>query len=188
MASENFLEAFKIGELNEGGWNHVSGDAGGETYEGIARISHPDWVGWAKIDAWKAENGTPPYNHIFTEEEIPGLDSDTQDFYEPVFWDKMHGDDIASKPVALYFYDWFINSATVATKHLQALLGLTADGIFGNGTLSAVNAAGDGLLDSLHNSRDAFYASHVNAVPADAKFLVGWDRRSDNLYNKLKAA
>lgn len=187
MANAVFDEAFEIGQVNEGGWNHVVGDAGGETYCGIARNSWPNWKGWAKLDQWKVVNRQPHYNEVFSDEEIPGLPQDVKDFYEVTFWEKMHGDDMALRKVAIFFYDWFINSMTVATKHLQGLLGITSDGVFGSGTLAATNDAGEVLLDKLHASRGAFYTSHVQAVPADAKFLVGWDKRSDNLYNKLKA-
>ena len=183
-----FEEAFKIGIVNEGGWCNTAGDRGGETYEGIARKDWPNWIGWKKIDAWKSTHGTPPNYKTFSEIEISGLNQDVMDFYKPNFWDKMHGDDIISQKVADYFYDWFINSMGVATKHLQQILGITVDGGFGSVTLQAVNVAGEDLLDNLHTSRDQFYASHVEAVPQDAKFLDGWNKRSDNLYQNLSNA
>jgi lysozyme family protein len=184
MANANFDKAFELGELNEGGWALLDGG----TYEGIAHNFHPAWVGWLKIDAYNSKWGLPTNNYKFAEEEIPGLEQDVKDFYEVEFWDKMHGDDIVSRPVAIYFYDWDINSASVAVKHLQSLLGIAADGDFGTHTLDAVNDAGDALLDKLHASRDQFYAAHVAFKPEDAKFLTGWIKRSDNTYNELKAA
>ncbi len=33
----NYTEALKITGLNEGGYNNIPGDKGGETYAGIAR-------------------------------------------------------------------------------------------------------------------------------------------------------
>ena len=183
----NFDEAYKIGIINEGGYNHISGDRGGRTYCGVAENDWPESLVWKMLGPWIESNGEPRYNEKFTNNDIPGIEDAVKDFYTENFWNKMHGGGIASKSVAIFFYDWFINSMTVATKHLQQVLGITADGVFGSGTLQSVNAAGEGLLIKLHASRDAFYASHVQAVPGDAKFLSGWNARSDGLYNKLIA-
>lgn len=180
-----FEEAYRIGEHNEGGYAHLDI----ETYKGIARSKHPEWPGWVDIDHWKSNNGTIAIGHIFKEVDIPGLDQAVIAFYKNDFWDEMQGDSIVSQKFANYFYDWFINSGTVATKHLQAILSIEPQsGFFGAKTLAAVNNSGDELLDKLHASRDAFYNSHVNAVPADAKFLKGWLTRSNTLYNKIKVA
>lgn len=187
--SQTFIDAEALGEKNEGGWCNISGDAGGETYKGIARIPNPNWDGWPLIDAWIAQNGTPPYNHIFTENEIPGLEAKVQAFYKAEFWDEMHGDNWADTNASKYFYDWFLTSKTVATKKLQGLLNITTDGIFGNGTMTSVNnySGTTPLIQLLHESRDDFYLGHVAAVPNDQKFLAGWMSRSDNLYLQLTA-
>jgi hypothetical protein len=41
----------------EGGYADDPADAGGETFNGISRRSHPGWPGWALIDEAKAEAG-----------------------------------------------------------------------------------------------------------------------------------
>jgi len=185
----NFDEAYEIGKHDEGGWNEIKGDLGGETYEGNARNTHPDWPGWPLIDAWKAEHGTPHYNKVFTEEEIPGLEDMVKQFFKEEFWDKMHGDDIESQPFATYFYDWYINSQHKAVEKLQEILGIEPQtGNFGTITLGKVNEAGDHLLTKIHARRVQYYHDHVAAVPEDAKFLKGWLERSQNLYEQLIAA
>ena len=49
----DFLQAFESMIRNEGGYklHSVEGDRGGMTYAGIARNFHPNWPGWAAIDA-----------------------------------------------------------------------------------------------------------------------------------------
>lgn len=75
----------------EGGWCDVPGDAGGETYAGIARNFFADWQGWAFIDAAKAHssfrNGVRSFSaHLAT---IPGLDALVTDWYRVEWWERM---------------------------------------------------------------------------------------------------
>jgi len=166
---------------NEGGWNHVDGDD--ETYLGINRKSNPSWSGWAKIDAWKKIHGTPKYNQIFSENEIPGLSADADLFYKINFWDTMKGDGIAIQSVAAYFYDFYVNAMRNATKVLQTVCGTTPDGSFGNGTLAAVNGYSGDLLKDLDEARRAYYERI--GVGSKEKFLKGWLNRCDSMYKAL---
>jgi type VI secretion system secreted protein VgrG len=44
MSWDNFLKAFNTTMTFEGGYANDPDDAGGETYMGISRRYHPDWV------------------------------------------------------------------------------------------------------------------------------------------------
>jgi hypothetical protein len=59
----DFDKAFEQIKRYEGGYGNDPSDAGGETYCGISRISHPNWPGWQFID----QNRPIRYNKIFPE-------------------------------------------------------------------------------------------------------------------------
>lgn len=173
-----FLPAYEIGRQNEGGYVNDPSDKGGETYAGVARNYWPSWKGWPIIDASK-----PLKRGDFIKNEE--LESCIKQFYRQNFWNKIQGDYIDSQAVATFIYDWTLTSGK-AIKIIQRELGLTDDGIFGNGTLAAVNNAGDDFLSRLHKMRDAYYHFLVNRDATLQKFLLGWVRRNDELFNKLK--
>lgn len=164
--------------LNEGGYARVPGDSGGETYEGISRNDFPHWQGWNVIDAHQ------PLDHgeIIPD---PSLAADVDSFYQENFWNGIKGDEIENQAVATYLYDFYVNAMHNTTKCLQRVLGITADGAFGSGTLSAVNNYNGDLLLDLHTARKNYYLSI--AVGHNAQFLSGWVNRANNLYAKLRA-
>ena len=63
----DFSKAWGRSSVHEGGYAHLAGDAGGETYRGIARNFHPEWPGWKFIDRVKPL----PYN--FTDKNLDKL-------------------------------------------------------------------------------------------------------------------
>ena len=172
-----FNLALPIIQKNEGGYANVAGDTGGQTYVGISRNNFPDWSGWAIIDAM---NPPPEHNQI-----IPELTPLLGDFYKPNFWDKIQGDNIASQPIASYFMDWFVTSGAWATKHVQKILNIAQDGIFGTNSVSALNNAGD-ILSQIHDARVAYYTAI--AANGNEKFLTGWLNRADDTYAALLSA
>jgi lysozyme family protein len=72
-----------------------------------------------------------------------------------------------------------------AIKRLQALVGATPDGMFGNATLEAVNSYSGDLLTDLHKSRCEYYERI--ATNGSAKFLHGWLNRANEMYSNLSA-
>ena len=52
-----FSEAFTQTAAHEGGYSNDPWTRGGETYRGIARVHHPDWAGWKRIDAQRRRRG-----------------------------------------------------------------------------------------------------------------------------------
>ncbi len=156
---------------NEGGYTPIDGD----TYRGIARRFFPKWVGWQMIDDMKPlEQG-----ELIKNAELDGL---VNAFYKANFWDKLQGDAIDSQAIATYCYDWYVNAGGNAIKNIQAVLGAPADGVFGSGSLAALNAAND-LLPALHNKRIAYYTAIGKGD--NAKYLAGWQHRANDLYHTL---
>ena len=106
-------------------------------------------------------------------------------FYKKQFWDTILGDHIDSQAIATYLYDFYVNAMHNAIKCTQHIVGVTADGSFGAGTLAAVNAFSGNLLTELHKARCDYYTAI--AQNGSAKFLSGWLNRANDLYDKLTA-
>ena len=122
----DFLQAFESMIRNEGGYklHSVEGDRGGMTYAGIARNFHPNWPGWAAIDAG----------------DIPDTELVRQ-FYRMNFWTPVRGDNINSQEVARNVFDFAVNAGVATSVRLaQIVVGATPDGKIGPKTLTALNA------------------------------------------------
>lgn len=118
----NFIIAYKKTGGFEGGWNHVKGDRGGETYKGIARNYWPKWEGWKIVDKKK------PLKHgaIIKDE---ALEQHVQKFYKKQFWDVVGGDQIEDQNIANTLYDFGVNAGHGRSiENIQKVLGMTATG------------------------------------------------------------
>lgn len=130
----DFLKAYKITNKFEGGWNHVKGDRGGETYCGIARNFFPKWEGWKIVDSKKPLK----HNAIIKDETLNDL---VHLFYKAEFWDKIKGDSIISQLKANQLYDMAVNAGVSnAIKLSQKTLGITESGKMDKITLEKLNA------------------------------------------------
>lgn len=129
----DFLTAYHKTGGFEGGWNHIKGDTGGETYCGIARNHWKNWKGWSIIDGKKPiKTGT-----IF---KIPELDALVKSFYKANFWDVVGGDSIEDQSIANTLYDFGVNAGTGRSiKNLQSALGLSQTGKITNELIEAIN-------------------------------------------------
>ena len=172
-----FTPAYLIGRDNEGGYSNRKSDKGGETYAGISRVYFPNWEGWGLIDMHKPIGQGDIIKDVV-------LDSKIKQFYYGNFWNKIKGDGIDSQAVASYFYDWSLTSGG-AIKKVQAALGVEADGVFGNGSLHALNEKGEAFLAVLRDLRVDYYNAIVQRDPAQQPNLKGWLNRANGLYEKL---
>lgn len=168
----NFLTAFSITSKEEGGYSNRINDDGGETYKGIARRVHPEWVGWKIID-----NNKPLKNGSII--NSPTLDGLVEQFYRTEFWQPIHGDLIDSQKIANNIYDWFVNSGREAIIQVQTALNIIADGVVGAKTIQAINTVNENDLNNIIiNHRVAFVKDLVRKKPKDAEFLKGWINRA----------
>lgn len=118
----NFIIAYKKTGGFEGGWNHVKGDRGGETYKGIARNFHPNWAGWKIVDANK------PLKHGQIIKD-PALEELVHEFYKKEFWDVVAGDDIEDQSTANTLYDFGVNAGYGrSVKNIQSVVGIPETG------------------------------------------------------------
>ena len=185
MADINLF--WPILKSNEGGYTV---DSGGETYLGISRKYHPEWKGWPLVDQAKEAYGfgTGPidtwkeqvaFTHvIWGRQDITDL---ALQFYKPDFWDIFQADHITNQSIANFIVDWGVNCGDIVVKKVQALLGVTADGIFGSGSLSALNAQSNlEFFQTLVKARLAYYQHTAEMKPSEAKYLTTWTNRTNS--------
>lgn len=186
----------------EGGWCDVPGDAGGETYAGIARNFFPKWRGWPIIDAARthASFRTGPRAFSGHLDTLPALRDRVTDFYRTEWWDKMG---IAHLPqdLANELFEQAVNLGRGgAGKLLQRLCNalnydqttgrplfedLNVDGVAGPKTLAALGRILERrptVLGSMIHGLNCLQGAHYIAVAANAapkrKFLNGWLTRT----------
>lgn len=155
----------------ESGYVNDPDDMGGETYRGITRKNFPKWSGWAFIDEEK-KKGEIEEKTIFQE-----IETKVHAFYKVEFWNKIYCDMMKDERVALFMFDWFVNSGYHAVRGAQRVLNITVDGVMGNGTLRAINNAPDSLFEALKQERINFLKGIVAKRPSQEKFLKGWLNR-----------
>lgn len=99
------------------------------------------------------------------------------------YWDPWKADDIKNQSIANIVVDWAWGLGTVTSiKQVQKILGVAADGIVGNDTLTAINTADQRtLFDKIHSKRIEFVENIVKREPSQTRFLKGWKNRINSL-------
>jgi lysozyme family protein len=159
---ENFEKALAAVLHHEGGFVNHPADPGGMTNLGCTKKVWEEWVG-----------------RPVTEAEMRALKpSDVGPLYKARYWDKVRGDDLPAG-VDYAVFDCAINSGTGrAAKFLQEIVGATADGAIGPGTLRAVAAVPPAEIVEKFNARRL---SFLQALPTWATFGKGWGRRVNDV-------
>lgn len=198
----DFLKAYAPVKQWEGGWCDVPGDAGGETYAGIARNFFPKWRGWPIIDAAKTHSSFRAGSRAFSGhlDTLPALRDLVTDFYRREWWDRMR---IAHLPqnLANELFEQAVNLGRGgAGKLLQRLCNamnydqttgrplfddLAVDGVAGPKTLAALARILEKrptVLSPMIHGLNCLQGAHYIAVAASAakkrKFLNGWLTRT----------
>ena len=93
-------------------------------------------------------------------------------------------DKVVNDKVALSICDWAVNSGRNGTKNAQIAINqltnanLDVDGVIGNKTLEALNAADpEKFLEVYHNLQRIYYKGKVEADRTQERFLTGWLNR-----------
>jgi lysozyme family protein len=171
----------------EGGYANNPLDNGGETYKGIARKSHPAWLGWKIIDALRKEPGFPRNLKNNT-----NLQVQVESFYQVEFWDKIPGSSIAHQKIADELFDSSVNfgikpavgfvqkALNILNKNQKLYADITVDGVMGSTTIGLINATED--VDSLLRGMNSYQAAHYikicEANPSQEEFFRGWIKRA----------
>jgi lysozyme family protein len=106
--------------------------------------------------------------------------------YKKLYWDAFKADEIKNDSLAHFIVDGAINQGKgTITKYIQQVCGITADGIFGSGTLAAVNAHNPKeLFEGLKQKRLDKYHRIVENNPSQQRFIKGWIRRLNSITYK----
>jgi lysozyme family protein len=172
-----FEQAIQKTLVWEGGYANLTGDSGGETYRGISRRNWPNWNGWLIVDAAKSQSGFP--RSLDSDQNLLGL---VVQFYRTNFWQPEY-DQLSDSLVSDKIFDISVNVGKVhGHKIAQRAAGVNEDGVFGQGTVKAINShPQDGsFLATLRYAAESYHRSIVSAHPEDARFLAGWLRRDDS--------
>ena len=132
--SISFEKAFAETMENEGFYANNPNDRGGETYRGISRRFHPEWEGWATVDA--CENKKSLRAATLLEDSV-------KVFYHKNFWQPNRFEQIVNGRLGRKLFDIAVNagSSTAGLLFQKALnfLGaeLKTDGKIGPRTIRA---------------------------------------------------
>jgi lysozyme family protein len=126
----NFDIAVAFTLKSEGGYVDNPHDKGGATNRGITIHTLSNWR-----------------NKTVTKDDIKALTQrEAMEIYKANYWAPTHCDALPL-PIACLVFDAAVNSGSFnAIKFLQRALGVKDDGIFGKGTLKALNSADIHLL------------------------------------------
>ncbi|GBU07953.1 hypothetical protein AwDysgo_12840 [Bacteroidales bacterium] len=177
----------------EGGFVNDPADAGGATNKGVT-------IGtWRQVGYDKNGDGDIDVQDL----KLITNDDVMNRVLKPHYWDKWKADHIQSQKVANILVDWVWCSGKHGIVIPQRVLGVQADGIVGNKTLSAVNFADPNqLFEAIHKARVDFLneitessiAKYERKIRRKAtenellkytnkRFLKGWLNRLESIKN-----
>lgn len=153
----NFEKAIEVVLAHEGGYVNHPADPGGETKYGITKRSYPN------VD-------------------IKNLTiAEAKQIYFDDFWKPFRFEQIINDAMATKLFDTSVNTGTKrAVRFVQQALNtmgksLDVDGVFGPGTLAAINSVDNSVLLNVYRGVQAeYYKGLVAADPKKSVFLKGW--------------
>ncbi len=154
----NFQKCLSLVLVHEGGFVNHPADPGGATNKGVTLATYRAYV---------KKNGTVEDLKNITQAQVATV-------YKKHYWDAVRGDDLPSG-VDYAVFDFAVNSGPGrAAKYLQAVVGVSHDGVIGPATLAAVRGADPSLvINLLCDRRMAF----LQALSTWKTFGKGWSRR-----------
>lgn len=155
----------------EGGFVNDPDDLGGATNKGVT---------FKTYKLYRNRKGLP----IPSVGDLKRLSNDEfTDILKTMFWDACRTDEINSQSVANAIVDWAWHSGTTtAAKEIQRVLGVKADGIIGNITLSAINSQSPlPLFGKIKAARVKYIERICKSRPENQKYYRGWMNRINDL-------
>jgi len=155
---ENFDDALKALLKHEGGFVNHPADPGGMTNLGVTKKVMEEWVG-RPVSEQDMRSLTP---------------EDVAPIYKAKYWDAIKGDDLPAG-VDMCVFDCAVNSGVGrASKFLQEVAGVNADGKIGPATLAAVKAKpAEQIIEAFCERRQKF----LESLPTFKTFGKGWTTR-----------
>ena len=162
----NFPKALAHTLQFEGGWSNNPNDPGGATMKGVTQRTYNQYLG-----------------RQASQDELRNIsDAEVAAIYRKLYWDECLGDALADG-LDFALFDAAVNTGPrEASRLLQRVVGVTADGVLGAKSLAAVNEyiAERGLpklIDAYTEARQAFY----RLLPTYVHFGEGWRKRTDEV-------
>lgn len=155
----------------EGGFVNDPDDLGGATNKGVT---------FKTYKLYRNRKGLP----IPSVGDLKRLSNDEfTDILKTMFWDACKADIIVSQSVANAIVDWAWHSGTTtAAKEIQRVLGVKADGIIGDITLSAINSQSPlPLFGKIKAARVKYIERICKSRPVNQKYYRGWMNRINDL-------
>jgi lysozyme family protein len=104
--------------------------------------------------------------------------------FKPLFWDKLQLSKINSQRIADILAGWaWAAGPSTPIKAVQKIVGTTPDGIVGNKTITAINAANEQELFNALKAANIQYFQDLSSKPKYATFKKGWADRLNDFYN-----
>jgi len=156
--NRNWDKCFDLVIVNEGGYVDNPADPGGATNWGCTKAVWEQYIG-----------------HEVSKEDIRNLTKeDVKPLYKRNYWDAIHGDALPSG-LDYCLFDCAINSGVGrATKFIQEIVGVFADGAIGNNTVTAINQMNTvTMINEFSDKRQAFLET-LKTFPVFGK---GWTKR-----------
>jgi len=142
---DNYQTALTNVLKSEGLWSDNPADPGGATMKGITLVVYRNWK----------------RNPHLTKDDLKNIsDQDVYDLYKQLYWDKVHGDDLPAG-IDYAVFDSAVNMGVGrASKLIQEAAGVTADGVLGPASLSAIQKADQKeLIEKFSALKESFYRS-----------------------------
>jgi lysozyme family protein len=195
----DFRQVYEKTVAHEGGYVNDPDDRGGETYQGIARRYHPDWIGWQIIDAAKDDTSGNFPNNLSGN---AGLTAQVEKFYLDNYWRPARLSQL-DQEIAEEIFDTGVNQGLgTAVKYFQKALNalnrnakdypdMKVDGGLGPLTIAAYKCLLKTknrpsrshskiikvLLKLMNYYQMERYVSIIDRDPSQEKFMFGWTER-----------
>lgn len=170
MAKENFSKCMSRVLAYEGGYSNHPSDPGGVTLEGVTQRVY---------DGYRQRKGLKARPLTAAMRSTAAWQHERDEIYRLQYWEKVRGDELPAG-IDLVVFDGAVNSGPVQSiKWLQRALGVTADGMIGEVTLTAIDACLDDdlLIDDICRRRMGF----LRSLKTWSTFGTGWSRRVANV-------
>ena len=152
---ENYPQALKQVLKYEGGYVDHPKDPGGPTNKGVTQAVYDNWR--------KSQNLSVQSVRAIADSEVAAI-------YKNLYWDRISGDLLPSG-VDFAVFDFAVNSGVSrAAKTLQAVVGVTQDGVIGPATIQATKTY---VAMTVTNKRLAF----MQSLSIWSTFGKGWSAR-----------